>query len=86
MVTIRFNTGDINDRMNADRAEKAEFDSISPDQLRDGIGTKPSFQELPGVKDANPTQTYSFLPASWAGDTHDETDVLPISDREEKGK
>ena len=29
---------------------------------------------------------YSFLPASWAGDTHEETDVLPIGDQEEKGK
>ena len=37
------------------------------------------------VKDASLTQTYSFLPASWAGDTHEETDVLPISDREETG-
>ena len=36
------------------------------------------------VKDASPTQTYSFLPASWAGDTHEETNVLPIGDREEK--
>ena len=39
-----------------------------------------------GVKDARLTQTYSFLPASWAGDTHKETDFLPIGDREEKGK
>ena len=38
------------------------------------------------VKDARPTQMYSFLPASWAGDTHEETDFLPIGDREEKGK
>ena len=37
------------------------------------------------VKDARPTQTYSFLPASWMGDTHEETDFLPIGDREEKG-
>ena len=29
---------------------------------------------------------YSFLPASWAGNTHKETDVLPIGDQEEKGK
>ena len=36
------------------------------------------------VKDASLTQTYSFLPASWAGDTHEETDFLPISDREEE--
>ena len=39
-----------------------------------------------GVKDASPTLSYSFLPASWAGDTHKETDVLPIGGREEKGK
>ena len=37
-----------------------------------------------GVRDASPTQMYSFLPASWVGDTHEETDVLPIGDREEK--
>ena len=36
------------------------------------------------VKDASLTQTYSFLPASWAGDTHEETDFLPIGDREEE--
>ena len=36
------------------------------------------------VKDARLTQTYSFLPASWAGNTHEETDFLPIGDREEK--
>ena len=38
------------------------------------------------VKDARPTQTYSFLPASWAGDTHEETDFLPTGDQEEKEK
>ena len=37
------------------------------------------------VRDASPTQTYSFLPASWVGDTHEETNVLPIGDQEEKG-
>ena len=36
------------------------------------------------VKDARLTQTYSFLPASWAGDTHQETNFLPIGDREVK--
>ena len=36
------------------------------------------------VRDARPTQTYSFLPAFWTGDTHEETDFLPIGDREEK--
>ena len=38
------------------------------------------------VKDARLTQTYSFLPAFWAGDTHEETDFLPIGDQEEKEK
>ena len=36
------------------------------------------------VKDASLMRTCSFLPASWAGDTHEETDFLPIGDREEK--
>ena len=38
----------------------------------------------PSVRDARPTQMYSFLPASWTGDTHEETDFLPLGDREEK--
>ena len=36
------------------------------------------------VKDASLSQTYSFLPASWVGDTHEETDFLPIGNQEEK--
>ena len=32
------------------------------------------------------TRHTPFLPASWAGDTHEETNVLPIGDREERGK
>ena len=36
------------------------------------------------VKDARLTQMYSFLPASWVGDTHRETNFLPIGDREAK--
>ena len=36
------------------------------------------------VKDASLTRMYSFLPASWVGDTHEETDFLPIGDREEE--
>ena len=36
------------------------------------------------VKDASPTWTHSFLPASGAGDTHEETDFLPIGDQKEK--
>ena len=43
-------------------------------------------EDMVGVRDASLTQTYSFLLASWAGDTHEETDVLPIGDQEEKGK
>ena len=38
------------------------------------------------VMDASSIQMYSFLPAFWAGDTHEETNVLPIGDQEEKGK
>ena len=37
------------------------------------------------VKDASLSLTYSFLPASWVGDTHEETDFLPIGDQEERG-
>ena len=37
------------------------------------------------VRDASLTQMYSLLPASWVGDTHKETDVLPIGDQEEMG-
>ena len=32
------------------------------------------------VRDTSPTQMYSSLPASWAGDTHEETNVLPMGD------
>ena len=45
---IGFYAGDVYDRMNAHGAREAEFDSVGPDQLRDGIGTEPSLQELPG--------------------------------------
>ena len=38
------------------------------------------------VRNASLTQTYAFLPASWVGNTHEETNVLPIGDREEKEK
>ena len=38
------------------------------------------------VKDASLLRTYFFLPASWVGDTHEETDFLPIGDREAKKK
>ena len=52
---------------------------------RDGSIKFPvSPQSTRAVKDASLTQTYSFLPASWAGDTHEETDFLPIGDQEEK--
>ena len=43
-----------------------------------------AIKEIPLVKDARLTQMYSFLPASWVGDTHEETDFLPIGDREVK--
>ena len=36
--------------------------------------------------DTSSTQTYSYLPASWAGDTHEETNILPIGNQEEKGE
>ena len=36
------------------------------------------------VKDASLSRTYSFLPASGAGNTHEETDFLPIGDQEVK--
>ena len=39
--------GDIDDGMNAHRAGKMEFNGVRPDQLCDGIGTKPSFRQLP---------------------------------------
>ena len=38
------------------------------------------------IRDASLTQMYSFLPASWAGDTHEETNVLPIGVQEEMGQ
>ena len=38
----------------------------------------------PFVRNARSTRTYSFLPASWTGDTHEETNFLPIGDREER--
>ena len=44
----------------------------------------PSVAHQLAVKDASLTRTYSFLPASWAGDAHEETDFLPIGDREEE--
>ena len=39
--------GDIDNRVNAHRAGKTEFNGIGPDQLCDGIGAEPSFQQLP---------------------------------------
>ena len=50
---------------------------------REGLGVSEG-QGVSGVKDARSTQMYSFLPASWTGDAHEETDFLPIGDREEK--
>ena len=45
---IWLDAGDVDDRMDVHRAGKMEFNSISPDQLCDGIGTKPSFRQLLG--------------------------------------
>ena len=50
-----------------------------------GLYTSPMGAFL-SVMDASSTRTYSFLPASWAGDTHEETNILPIGNQEEKGK
>ena len=44
---------------------------------KDSYGSSDSRQAIL-VKDARLTLTYSFLLVSWAGDTHEETDVLPI--------
>ena len=38
------------------------------------------------VMDTRLISTYSFLPTFWAGDTHGETNFLPIGDQEEKGE
>ena len=51
----------------------------------DPCSPRPTRDSSP-VRDASPTQMYSFLPASWVGDTHEETDILPISDQEEIGQ
>ena len=36
-------SGDVYNGVDVHRAGKTEFDGISPDQLHDGIGTKPPF-------------------------------------------
>ena len=45
---VRFDVGNVDNRVNAHGVGKAELNSVGPDQLRDGIGAKPSFRELPG--------------------------------------
>ena len=45
---IGFYVGNVNDWVNAHGARKTEFNGVSPDQLHDGIGAKPSLQELLG--------------------------------------
>ena len=40
--------GDINDQVNAHGAGKVEFNGVCSNQLRDGIGAKPPFRQLPG--------------------------------------
>ena len=37
------------------------------------------------VKDARSSLMYSFLPAFWMGNAHEETDFLPIGNQEDKG-
>ena len=44
--TIWLYERDIDDRMNVHRAGKMEFNGVGPNQLHDGIGAKPSFQQL----------------------------------------
>ena len=46
-IAIRLYAGDVYNRVYAHGAGKTEFDGISPDQLRDGIRTEPSFRQLP---------------------------------------
>ena len=41
-ITIGLDMGDIHDQVNAHGAGKTEFNSVGPDQLRDGIGAEPS--------------------------------------------
>ena len=43
---IGFDTGNVDNGVNTHRVWKMEFDSVGPDQLHDGIRTKPSFQQL----------------------------------------
>ena len=44
---IWLDTGDIYDGVDMHGAGKTEFDGISPNQLCDGIRTKPAFRQLP---------------------------------------
>ena len=52
--------GDVNDGVNAHRVGKTQFDGIGPDQLCDGIGAKPSLQQLP--RGARETEVISGKP------------------------
>ena len=47
MFMIRLHAGDVYDGVNAHGAGKMVFNGVGPDQLRDGIGTEPSFRQLP---------------------------------------
>ena len=57
---IWLDVGNVDDRMDVHRAWKTEFDGVCPDQLCDGIGTKPSFQQLP--RSAGKTEVISGKP------------------------
>ena len=67
-------------------AEPTRFPLTDQTPYLPGNITKGTLLQLRGVgvRNARSTQTYSFLPASWTGDTHEETDFLPIGDREDK--
>ena len=65
----------MNDRENEVRSLYRNNTPFEDLYLQDKITTP-----LDLVKDASLTRMYSFLPASWAGDTHEETDFLPIGD------
>ena len=44
---IGLHVGNVYDWMNVHGVGKMKFNGIGPDQLRDGIGTKPSLREFP---------------------------------------
>ena len=44
--TIWLDTGDVDDGVDVHGVGKTEFHGVRPDQLRDGIGTEPTFRQL----------------------------------------